>query len=195
MTEATKPTSKKTETIEIRVPFDVKTDLKRKANAERKTVSQVLRTLIANYLSDPVYKPKRLSIAWLSAGIAAILGVGLTSSMLASADTISLQVDGAFRDLNQDNYRSAIFSQPLRATSGEEQSIIVGDNEYRIAIVATETDDQQVFVRVSIYDDLNPDSEAISTPGLMLAKNGAGKIDINREIGKSYMMTVELSAD
>ena len=197
MTDAPIDRPKKTETIEVRVPHKVKSELKRRADADKTTVSEIIREFIAQYLkSGTANKPKqRVSIAWLGSSLLAIIMLGLGSSMFATADTISLKLDGAFRDANGDTYRSAIFSSPIQANPGEEQSIVVGDEEFRISLVATETEEDAYYIRVSIFNDTAPESEPVATPGLIISKDAAGTIDINFEPGKSYMMTVEVAGD
>lgn len=188
---------KKTETIEVRVPHEVKTELKRRADADKTTVSEIIRGFIAQYLrADTLSKPKRrVPLAWLGSSIFAVTAIGLGSAMFATADTISLKLDGAFRHAIGESYRSAIFSSPIRVSPGEEQSIVVGDEDFRISLVATETQDDVYYIRISIFDDTALESEPVATPGLIIFKDSAATIDINAEPGKSYMMTVEVTGD
>lgn len=173
----------------------MKVELKRRADADKTTISEIVRGFIAQYLTSatPVKPQQRVPLAWLGSDIVAVIVLGLGSSMLATADTISLKLDGAFRDANEESYRSAIFSSPIRVSPGEEQSIVVGDEDFRISLVATETEDDAYYIRISIFNDTALESEPVATPGLIISKDSAGTIDINSELGKSYMMTVEVA--
>lgn len=197
MTDAPNERPKKTETIEVRVPHEVKTELKRRADADKTTISEIVRGFIAQYLNAGEYsKPKRrVPLAWLGSSILAITAIGLGSSMFATADTISLELNGAFRDMGPEENRAALFNSPIQANPGEEQSIIVGDEDFRITLVATEAEENAYYVRIAIYNDTAPESEPIATPGLIISKDASGTIDINTEPGKSYLMTIEVGGD
>jgi len=197
MTRAPNEHPKKTETIEVRVPQEVKTELKRRADADKTTISEIVRGFIAQYLqSSTASMPKRrMSIAWLGSSILAVIGLGLGSSMLATADTISLKVDGAFRQVTGETRRHAMFSSPIRVNSGEEKSIIVGDGEFRVTLVATETEDDAYHIRISIFNDTAPESEPFATPSLIIAKGTSGTFDAYSQLGESYTITVEDAGD
>ena len=197
MTDAPNERPKKTETIEVRVPHEVKTELKRRADADKTTISEIVRGFIAQYLKSgaPTEQKQRVPLAWLGSSIVAVIVLGLGSSMLATANTISLKLDGAFRDTNGESYRSAIFSSPIRVSPGEEQSIVVGDEDFRISLVVTETPDDMYYIRMAIFDDTALESEPVATPGIIIKKDSVGTIDITSQPGKSYLMTVEVGGD
>ncbi len=186
---------KKSETIEIRVPLNVKTALKEKAAAEKKTVSEALRGLINTYLLDEDRRlPRhRISLGWLSSGVLAIVGIGLFSTALATADTIKLKVDGAFRDTTLPVPKSALFSWPLELQDGEEHVFVVGEPEtgYRLSITVDEQEDDSIFVQIKIFDQHDLDASAVANPKLLVDRGKGGTINIDNGRGKSYLMTIE----
>lgn len=197
MTRAPNERSKKTETIEVRVPHEVKAELKRRADADKTTISEIVRGFIAQYLqSSTASMPKRrVPLAWLGSSIIAVIGLGLGSSLLATADTISLQVDGAIRQVNGETRRQAIFSSPIRVNSGEEQSIMVGDGEFRVTLVATDTEDDAYHIRISIFNGTAPEREPLAAPSIIIPKGTSGTFDTYSQLGDSYTITVEDTGD
>ena len=192
-----KPPEKKSETIEIRVPLNVKTALKEKAAMEKKSVSEALRELINTHLLDEDRRlpRQRISLGWLSSAILAIAGFGLFSTAMATAGTIKLNVDGAFKDHTQPVLKSAVFSQPMQLEDGQEQSFVVGDPDdgFRMSIIATEQDEDYIFVQIKIFDALDHDAEAMVNPRLLIERGKGGTIDIDNGQGKSYLMTIKPS--
>ena len=95
--------SKKSETLEVRISHEDKQALQTKASGEGKTVSHVIRGLISTYLSQPDTRsrPNRLMELIMTlkskpksvlAAALACLALPLTFSSLASAQDVSLLI-------------------------------------------------------------------------------------------------------
>jgi len=85
---------KKTEMLEIRVSSETKLALQAKARADGKSVSEVLRQLIANYLGPQTPAPQRrrniMRLSSLAAGAAALVLTALALTPPANADGMLL---------------------------------------------------------------------------------------------------------
>lgn len=194
MTEDPKSIRKKTETIEIRVPLDVKTALKKRAATEKKSVSEALRELIGAYILDgkEALPKRRISLGWLGSGILAVAGVGLFSSAVAIADPISLNIQGEFKDTSQDVHNISRFSSSVDLAEGEVGDLQFGkNNEHKITLKVSETDDGQYFVEIEIFDGQSPDSDAVANPKILIEQEHSGTISIDQGQGKSYTMVIE----
>jgi hypothetical protein len=95
---------KKTETIEVRLSSVTKSAPTEKARAERRTVSDVLRGLIADYLGGSEAKPKTskgataMQLAYLAAGLGAIALIGFAIVAPARAGEVVLGVSAAIEE-------------------------------------------------------------------------------------------------
>ncbi len=85
---------KKTETLEIRVASETKSALQTKAHADGKTVSEVLRQMIARYLGQqaPVIQRRRtiMRLSSVAAGAAALIFAAITFTQPAQANGMLL---------------------------------------------------------------------------------------------------------
>jgi Ca2+-binding EF-hand superfamily protein len=76
---------KKSETLEVRVPHEVKDALMRKARAEGRSASDVVRTCIVNYLDGERKEASSMFVSWRPAAAAGALGVAVLWLALAPA--------------------------------------------------------------------------------------------------------------
>lgn len=191
--------SKKTESIEIRVPPEIKAALKRKASSESKSISEALRELISGYIiDDEKAMPRhRISLGWLGSGLFAIVGLGLFSTAIAAADTVSLNVKGTFQNTHSESPRSADFSSPLTLVEGEEHTFTVGDPDdgYRVSVTLNETDEEHYFIRFGVYETHAADTDAIVQPTILIEPGGECTIEIGDGSGELYSITVETHAN
>ncbi len=99
--------SKKSETLDIRISHADKQALQAKASEEGLTVSHVLRKLISNYLSQPETRsqPNRLMELFMTlkskpksvlATALACIALPFTFSSLAAAEEVSLRINGEY---------------------------------------------------------------------------------------------------
>ena len=73
---------KKSETLEVRVPHEVKDALMRKARAEGRSASDVVRTCIADYLDGERKEASSMFVSWKPAAAVGALGVAILWSAL-----------------------------------------------------------------------------------------------------------------
>ncbi len=117
-----KPGSKKSETLEVRISYETKQKLSERAQAETQTVSEIIRRLIASYLSSPesipVASPTRPNINNMSKSIvdfiikkpkstfASVLALAASSLIFippATAEEFILDIHGEYVEANQTN--------------------------------------------------------------------------------------------
>lgn len=106
---------KKSETLEVRVPHEVKDALMRKAHAEGRSASDVVRTCIADYLDgDGKEGPSMLSLMWKPVAAASAVGIFILWSALAPAPlNAGPDLKAAFEHLDQDHDNAVSLSEFL----------------------------------------------------------------------------------
>lgn len=94
---------KKTETLEVRVPHEVKHALMQKARAEGRSVSEVVRTFIADYLDGDRKEASSMTFAlWKPAAVATLSGVAVFwAALVPSAANAGPDLTAAFKQLDQ----------------------------------------------------------------------------------------------
>lgn len=96
---------KKSETLEVRVPHEVKDALMRKAHAQGRSASDVVRTCIADYLDgDGKEGSSMLSMMWKPAVAASAVGAAILWSAMAPAPlSAGPDLKAAFDHLDQNH--------------------------------------------------------------------------------------------
>jgi Ca2+-binding EF-hand superfamily protein len=106
---------KKSETLEVRVPHEVKDALMRKAHAEGRSASDVVRTFIADYLDgDSKEAPSMFVSMWKPAAAAGAIGLAVLWSALAPAPlSAGPDLKAAFDHFDQNHDNSISLSEFL----------------------------------------------------------------------------------
>lgn len=187
--------SKKSETIEIRVPHDVKQALKDRAEGEETSVSTIVRRLISDFLdAQQLERPKRrIGNAWLSSAIIAVAGVGLFSTTLASAGEIGVKLKGEITNLNGDTSNVQQVSSELQLQAGEAQTLYFSptDNRYRLEITAQESNDANYKILIKLFDLDRSESLAIASPTIVVAPGEQAQMDVSGPDGSKYSWLIE----
>src|SRR5947208_44088 len=96
---------KKSDTLEVRVPHEVKDALMRKARAEGRSASDVVRSFIADYLDgDSKEAPSMFVSMWKPAAAAGAVALAVLWSTLAPAPvSAGPDLKAAFDDFDQNH--------------------------------------------------------------------------------------------
>lgn len=168
---------KKTETLEIRVAAETKAALKAKAQRQGKSVSEVLRVMIAAYLRAPDASANRrrtiMRISSLAAGAAALIGVCVVLVPSAGARDLTLGVSAQLDSRSADASSHSVVATQLDLDFGQRVLLCVprrGASDwhsapnaatctfpegggYAIAVAAHRVDDGTVLIGSRVLGD------------------------------------------
>lgn len=188
--------SKKSETLEVRISHEDKQALQAKASGEGKTVSHVIRGLISTYLSQPDTRsrPNRLMELIMTlkskpksvlAAVLACLALPLTFSSLASAQDVSLLINADYTqpvlENGEEGKRVRRFETEVHMDSDGTATLEYGT--LTISIKA-ETVESGLSLKFTISDD----DELIATPSLVTHFDETARIEIGQEQGTMFKL-------
>ena len=183
---------KKSETIEIRIDHKTKLALQDKANAENKTVSEVLRKKIERYLNPRQPRlPARLKNAVL---VLTGLMAGLFGSAIiipsANAEDFGLTFDGEIVNRVADGHRRQSIKYEL--TFDEKGGTVklpvsASDIYFELTVKSIESNGTQAAsIKIGIIQIDGPDRNVIAEPQLIAAFDEVSRIEIGSEAGAQY---------
>ena len=192
---------KKSEMLEVRLSHPDKLALQEKAAREGRTVSDVVRGLIASYLSQDAARSKTSSLMELlmalkskpkSLAVTALacLAAPLAFSTFAFADDISLTLSGEFVEPiienGEDGKRVRRFTTEVHMDSNETMRVkLSGNPEDDLAVVVTTNDvEDGVLLKFEIIKN----GDVIAMPQLTALYNEAARVEIGHENGEMFMM-------
>ena len=110
---------KKSETVEVRLPYEVKSALMDKARAEGSSASEVIRKSIDAYLADrPKEKPNMLITAWKPLALAGTAGAAILWSALAPVPSqANPNLKAVFQTLDRDRDGAITMAEFVRDAS------------------------------------------------------------------------------
>lgn len=206
-----KSKSKKSETLEVRVSYDVKDALQQKARSEHKTVSEIVRHLIAQYLtikprpiplrnessaskvsfihrlSQLTRRPRAIAAAALG-----LVGTALIFQSPSIAQDVSLELDGTFVIENGGIHS---FGEQVDLSFGQEHEFVVGSGaNYKITMVVQEPGveygDVQIEFKIIRLDEVGEVTIAQPSMTMDFARNA--RIELTDEDGGFYGMTARI---
>jgi|GEM_PF-1724745 len=206
--------AKKSEMLEVRVSYDTKRKLSEQAKSEGRTVSDVVRKLIDSYLAHPIsmthnsklgdaimfiknlfiQKPKTTLAA-----MAAVMMSGLLFIPTATAENLTLDIEGEFVEPSHTNgSRTKTFKTQVELNFGEmiimrvngqpsvsTYPIISEDGDWVKLEVVDETEnkygDKGVSIRLSIVNKNSADERIMAQPNLMAVYDEAAEFKMVTE--------------
>ena len=205
--------SKKSETLEVRVSYNVKNALQQKARLEKKTVSEIVRQLIAQYLT---IKPRSILLSnessvyptsfmhrlsqlarrprAITATVLGLVGAALIFQSPSIAQDVSLELDGTFVI---DDVGIHSFSEKVDLSFGQEHEFVIGsDANYQITMMVQEVDieygDVQIEFKINRLDDTG--DVMIAQPSLTMDFARNARIELTGEDGGFYGMTARIKS-
>ena len=165
---------KKSETLEVRISYETKQDLSKRAETENRTVSDVVRTLIETYLANPargteplpsgdaamrfkhliLEKPKTVL-----ASLAVILGSSLFFMPIANAEPFTLDMQGEYTEFGvegPDSKRVRRFETQMELDFGS--TIVMSMNGQIVSDKPVLTQDG-MWLKVKVDEADMPDGE------------------------------------
>ena len=204
--------SKKSEMLEVRVPHETKQALKARAAHERRTVSDIVRELIANYLRFAIVPETQAST--FAAGRMSLphrvfssrsARVSLAAGMLAVvtflvlrapgyAESINVEFDGTFVPMDQSIHS---FGKSVTLSPGEVQRIRLGDHSgYELSITASETEPAlgEVLLNINVSRRNNDEDHVIGSPAVAISFDRPNRVEFTGPDGGFYGMTIRATA-
>ena len=160
---------KKSEKIEVRVSHEEKRALQTLAQRQGRTISTIVRGLVADHLKETlraeqqssipertamILKPVKTHPRKLAAALAACVGLGLTLMPTAAAEPLTVAFSGK---IGADGARA--FNSVLKTEPGVPQLIEINDpdsdaGDYRIELTVTPDDTGNLLLEVNLYHGL-----------------------------------------
>jgi len=184
---------KKSENVEIRIDHATKQALHEKAEIEQRSVSDVLRSLIDDYLSPPkkITQPRfRQYGGWATAAIVLMFS-GLSLFPSASADNLKLDFKGEIVTPDGDGQRLRTIDSVFEFDEqGGTIKLPVGasDTIFEITVRAVTLDDQSraADMRIKIIEIDGPERKVLAEPHLIGNLDEISRIEIGSEEGTVY---------
>lgn len=167
---------KKSETIEVRVPYEVKSALMDKAHAEGRSASEVIRESILSYLAgQPKETSSMLSILWKPAAVVGALSAALMSvTLLPSASHAQPDLKSVFQMLDR-NHDGAITADEFVRDASDPAV-----QKMHHAHVAKDDAKQMGAAHAQMMQSAhgNPSDQAIRSHFAQLDANGDGSVTL-----------------
>lgn len=182
---------KKSETLEIRVSYETKQALQKKAADEGQTVSAVIRNLINDYLAPTGHEAKQVSTRFkpvlVTGGALSAVGTALIAFFGASAPAIAEDVHIALNtDFSRtvgDGMRTSSTQWELLSKFDEMQKFDVpfGDSHVTLALKVVPQEEGRVAISLSLLDKMKMDNPVLAKPVLLARYGETARIEIGDE--------------
>ena len=189
-------TSKKSETIEVRVSYETKQALKDKCRSDGTTISSVMRRFIHQFLeaeSDvskrnsnwrklmtfAAEKPRRAIV--LGASAITLIAFGLAP---IRAEDVSLQVTGSVLKRDGEYVNSTDIKTTLVAKYDDEVAIRFDHNNgtaYIITLTTTQAENNTVMITSEISIEQGEEKKTVAMPGLLARFDERARVEIGQQ--------------
>lgn len=206
-----KPSSKKSETIEVRVSHETKRALQDKCQAQGKTVSGVIRAFIGQYLRQEEHADKpslngsmivnsliRKPHAFFAACVSLFAAVVVVALSPSSAQDAGLYIDASIVKLDHTREHKNVTRTDMLLSYGNEVSLpmLVDDQQFVFKMTVTPVDADRLMVAVDIMLQNQGETEIVAKPRLMAAYDETVGIMIGNELSDSasvaYQYKIEI---
>jgi len=189
--------SKKSETIEIRVSHEDKQALQAKASSQGRTVSSVIRSLIADYLAKDETRPysNRLKASLMTLkskpkSIAATLFACALAPFAyvqyAAAEDISVKLDGEYIvpivENGEEGTRTRSFSTEVHFENGGDATFNLAPDMTMFITVKESAD--RLFIEMVIKDK----NELIAEPRITTTYDTPIRVEVGSETGEIFTL-------
>ena len=179
---------KKTETLEVRLSLADKRALGDKAKAEGRSVSTVVRALIADYLApttEPArYRPSRPAV--VMASLFAMLGATLAIPTTSNAADLSLHVHGAFAEPSEGGTRTRTMDAQWDVDFGKSVDLPVefGQIDMVIAVRVVDAQNDVVRIKLEMIETHEGQSRVLAAPELQALYGETATFEAGDENGE-----------
>jgi len=188
---------KKSENVEIRIDHATKQALQDKAEVEQRSVSEVLRSLIDDYLGGPekVRQPKfRHYGGWATAAVVLMFS-GLSLIPAASADNLKLDFKGEIVTPEGDGQRLRTIDSVFEFDAeGGTVNLPMGASEtiFEVTVNAITLDDDSAAadIRIKIIEIDGPERTVLAQPHVIGRLDEVARIEIGSEQGTTYKINL-----
>ncbi len=202
----TRKKSKKSEMLEVRVSYETKQELHKRARQENRSVSDIVRTQIHAYLissrrtslsdrlANWIEKPKAL----LLTGLGAVL-LSLSYSTGASAGNIALKIDGEFTQILEEeplSVRKRTFTTEIHVDErGAGMDFPVVADSLKVSILTSpltleKSQKPGVLIRMEFIDLSGGTEKVIAAPSLKSAFGEEASFEIGSEGQDKYIVRI-----
>lgn len=195
---------KKSEMLEVRLSYEDKQRLQRKAQQEGRSVSHVIRQLITTYVKDTEARSftqkiteslmrEHVKLKSTLAATGIIIAGALAVAPLSNADEIGLNFKGSIVQPEGDGTRTRTFDTDVLVDEGETISFVTGHTStsgFQITFSIKEVEDG-FYIDLKLTDTKEGQAKIIGEPKLILAKDGEATIHIGSEGVEEYKLTIK----
>lgn len=191
---------KKSEMLEVRVSYGTKSALKDRAHAERRSVSDIVRSLISDYLVGDRSKRDEESRApdgtrWIDrprlaiTSLLASAGIVLALQQVGHAQNVALELDGTFV---QEDSGIHSFGTQVQLEYGVKYDLSIDDEEgYVCSITASEanSDEGDVLLALEIWRVEEGQDVVIGRPDVHVSFDRSARLEFLGTDGGFYGVT------
>ena len=201
---------KKSEKIEVRLSHEEKSALLSLARRQGRTISTIVRDLLADHLRDVlqaeqqpsirertamILKPMATHPRKLAAALAASLGLGVLVLPTAVADPVKVELQGDFQRTGDAYKEQHKFNSTMAVEPGVPGTFVTATPEsdvpgYRIELTVTPDEGDRLLIDVSIYRGLEGD-DLIAHPVLTAEPGKEARIHVGDD-AESYEIALKV---
>jgi len=188
---------KKSENVEIRIDHATKKALQDKAEAEQRNVSEVLRTLIQDYLGEKPRRKRSFVSAYAGWTTAAAIALFSASTLIPTAVANNLKLDfkGEIVTQADDGERLRTIDSviefddeggTIKLPAGASETIF----ELNVSAITLKDQSRVADIKMKIINIDGPERHVLAEPQLIAPLGQVSRIEIGSESGDVYRINL-----